>query len=521
MADELRRFLTNTALSRRSLLRTIGWGGGAWAGGVLLRGGVLPVMAAEPTGHSNVTPGSPIAAYTLRAERKEVAPAGTPVPAILLNGNMPGPELRVKEGELFRVQLQNALPDTPTTIHWHGLLVPAAMDGVPGISQDPVAPGQVFVYEYPIRQTGTYWYHSHYGFQEQIGCSGALIIEPRHESLKYDHDVVLFISDWLNSNPEAIIPTLRQEAEKMGGMKMGGPGGSGDKAGMKTEGPDPRPTMGQNKGSMQMGGGPDLADVKYSAFLLNGKANGNPWTCKARPGQRIRFRIINGSGSTFFRFMIDSHSLLITHADGEAVRPLEVDNLLLGTAECYDVLVTAGASGAYTIRAEAQDGSGAALGVLHTPDAQVAMNPGPPKWGARQLSYAQLQAVRPTTLPEGPLNSFKLVLGGNMGKYIWNINDQYYPQADPLLIQEGQRVQVEIFNNTDMFHPMHLHGHFFRLLSRTGEDPLAPLKHTVSVAPKATVKFEFAADNPGRWFFHCHNLYHLETGMARQWQYKI
>src|SRR5262245_54656403 len=247
MADQLRRFVTNTAFSRRSLLRTIGWGGGAWAGGVLLRGGVLPVMAAAPTRPSKATTESPIAAYTLRAERKDVAPAGVLVPAVLLNGSMPGPELRVKEGELFRVQLQNALPDTPTTIHWHGLLVPAAMDGVPGISQDPIAPGQVFVYEYPIRQTGTYWYHSHYGFQEQIGCSGALLIEPRHEPLKYDHDVVLFISDWLNSNPEAIIPALRQEGDKMGkmgGMKMGGPGSvGGDKTDMKIEGSDTRQTM--------------------------------------------------------------------------------------------------------------------------------------------------------------------------------------------------------------------------------------------------------------------------------------
>jgi FtsP/CotA-like multicopper oxidase with cupredoxin domain len=293
----------------------------------------------------------------------------------------------------------------------------------------------------------------------------------------------------------------------MGAMRMGE--GQGSETGEKT------------MGSMQMSGGADVADVKYDAFLLNGKPNADPWTCKARAGERIRFRLINGGASTFFRFMIDGHSLLITHADGEAVQPVEVDSLLLGMAECYDAIVTVAASGTYTIRAEAQDGSGAALGVLYTSDVKPAVSQEPAHWGPHQLQYHELQAVAPTTLPDGPIHKIRLTLGGNMSQYVWSINDQYYPQAEPLLIREGERVQVEMVNTTAMFHPMHLHGHFFRLLTRTRDDPLAPLKHTVSVAPRETVRFEFAANNPGKWFFHCHNLYHLKTGMAREWHYKV
>jgi FtsP/CotA-like multicopper oxidase with cupredoxin domain len=436
-------------------------------------------------------------AYTFRIEKSEVSPAGKPVGATLVGGELPGPEIRIKEGELLRVKVQNAM-DEPTTIHWHGLLLPAAMDGVPDLTQAPIQPGQVFLYEFPIRQSGTFWYHSHVELQEQSGLSGPFIIEPKEEPLKYDHDYVLFVTDWLNSDPNEVIPRLRKEGMAMR-AKM--------KPGMK----------------MKMGEA-DLSDVRYDAFLLNGKSNHSPWSRAARPGDRIRFRLINGGASTFFRFMIDGHSLTITHADGEPVKPVEVDNLLIGSGECYDMLVKVGASGAYTIRAEAQDGSGAALGVLHTRDANAVLNPKPPLWGKRTLDYSQLLSSHPTRLPAGPERRFTLALGGDMMNYVWKINDQAYPQADPLVIKEGERIFVEVKNNTKMFHPMHLHGHFYRLLSGrggpSGED-FAPRKHTAWVAPDGTLKFEFFADSPGKWFFHCHNLYHLVAGMAREWHYTI
>jgi FtsP/CotA-like multicopper oxidase with cupredoxin domain len=196
-------------------------------------------------------------------------------------------------------------------------------------------------------------------------------------------------------------------------------------------------------------------------------------------------------------------------------------------------MVTMGPSGSYTIRAEAQDGSGQAIGVLHTPDAKPKANLSAPNWGPRLLSYAQLRALEPTSPPLGARNTIVLDLMGDMSTYTWTINGFVYPTPDPkisarpqdppeaLVITTGDRVFVSIKNLTKMWHPMHVHGHFFRLLSPGLDDEFRPLKHTVNVPPGALVRFEFVADNPGRWFFHCHNLYHLIAGMAREFIYKI
>jgi FtsP/CotA-like multicopper oxidase with cupredoxin domain len=268
---------------------------------------------------------------------------------------------------------------------------------------------------------------------------------------------------------------------------------------------------------MKMGGGADLSDVKYPSFLLNGTAPAKPWTLAARPGERIRLRIVNAAGSTYFRVMLDGHRLEVTHADGIAVQPVAADQLLMGMAENYDVVVTLAKSGSYTLHAVAQDGSGQAIGVLHTPDVAPAANREMPTFSGKALQYGQLRALAPTTLPAGELRTFRLPLQGDMQKYVWMIDGQVWPKADPLRIKPGERVQIEMTNQTMMWHPMHLHGHFFRVLQGAGD--FCPLKHTVNVAPGETVRVEFTADNPGRWFFHCHNVYHLEAGMAREFVY--
>jgi FtsP/CotA-like multicopper oxidase with cupredoxin domain len=270
---------------------------------------------------------------------------------------------------------------------------------------------------------------------------------------------------------------------------------------------------------MASSGGADLSDVKYPAFLLNGRAPAAPWTLEARSGERIRLRLVNGGASTYFRVQLDGHALEVTHADGLAVQPVEVDEILMGMGETYDVVVRLAKPGSWTLHAVAQDGSGQAIGVLHTAGSAPTPNVSMPAPGKRVLAYAQLRALQPTTLPEGPVKSFRLPLQGDMQRYVWLIDGQAWPKADALEIGRGDRVQVEIVNQTMMWHPMHLHGHFFRLLNGAGD--LCPLKHTVNVAPGETVRFEFTADNPGRWFFHCHNLYHLEGGMAREFVYTI
>ncbi len=478
-------------ISRRDLLRA-GLAGVAGGGALTLpqsgRGQALAAPRQAPPPNYVPRPGA--AHNRFRVGVTQLNPDGRqPVTGITVNGRSPGPEIRAREGSMLRVVAENTLTDEPTAIHWHGLLLPAGMDGVPNVANDPIAPRRFYVYEFPLRQSGTYWYHSHWQLQEQIGLAGPLIIEAAVEPLRVDHDVVVMLGDWLHASPYAALETLRK-------------------------GPDKPMAPASNPAEMK----PDLADLKYDAFLLNGRGTQDPWTFAARPGARIRLRIINAGASTYFRLRLDGHPLTITHADGLAVLPVRVDHLLMGMAEIYDAVVTLSAAGSYTLHAVAIDGSGQAIGVLHTPDVKPQPNRGMPSFDGRALDYRDLRAVSPTTLPAGPVRPFTLALQGNMARYVWSINGQVYPKTDPLLIREGERVQIEMRNETAMWHPMHLHGHFFRVLQGAGAQ--APLKHTVNVAPRETIRIEFTADNPGRWIFHCHNLYHFEAGMARVFEYE-
>jgi FtsP/CotA-like multicopper oxidase with cupredoxin domain len=513
------RAAESRGLTRRALLRDVAVGGALLAGGRVAR--VAAMQSPETPAY---VPRPNRTQYAIDVGNVSINPDGTqPVAAVLANGTLPGTEIRVREGDQLRIVVGNRLADSPTSIHWHGLLVPAGMDGVPDVSNAPIAPGRTYVYEYPIRQSGTYWYHSHYGFQEQRGCYGAFIIEPAQEPLATDHDAVVLLGDWLHRNPSDVFAALRgqrQSTRKPMPMRSGAamtmrratPRAGATPPGGGTQMGSAMPTA----GAMKMGSA-DVSDVKYDAFLLNGRGTADPWSLAVRPGERVRLRIINGAGSTYFRVRCDAHPLQITHADGLAVEPVTVDHLLIGMGEVYDALVTIGGAGSYTLHAVAQDGSGQALAVLHTPDVAPQANRAMPSFDGRALSYADLRAPAATTLPDGPLRQFRLPLGGDMARYVWMIGGQVWPKAEPLLIRRGDRVQLELINQSGMWHPMHLHGHFFRVLQGAGE--YCPLKHTVNVAPAETVRIEFTADNPGNWFFHCHNTYHLEAGMARVIEY--
>lgn len=474
----------------------------------LLTGGAATALAAlgtrAPAGAAP-SPSSPIPhpdspQYVLTVATTTLDPDGkAAVAGVTANGTYPGPLIRAREGDVLRVQVANRLTTGPTSIHWHGMLVPAAMDGVPGISNAPIAAERVAIYEYPLRQSGTYWYHSHVGFQEQIGLAGPLVVDPVDEPLRADRDVVVMLSDWTHQSPDAIFATLR-----------GGPKPMGDMAKEEGAGMAGMPTA-------KAGAPDDLSDVRYDAFLVNGRGPDDPWTLEARPGETLRLRLINAGASTYFRVRLDGHPLRITHADGLPVEPVTVDHVLMGMAECYDATVTLAGSGSYTLHAVAQDGSGQALGVIHTPDTKPAPNRAMPAFDGRALGYADLRSPIATTLPDGPAHPIDLPLGGDMQRYVWTLGGEAWPDAQPLLIRQGERVQLTLENRTMMWHPMHLHGHFFRVLQGAGDH--APLKHTANVAPGETLRLEFTADNPGRWFFHCHNLYHLEGGMARMFEY--
>lgn len=448
--------------------------------------------------------------HVFAIDTQKVSPLGVPVEAILVNGQNPGPEIRFHEGDMFRVLLQNKA-NTPTTVHWHGLIVPNWMDGVPGITQMPIGPKQSFFVEYPIVQTGSYWYHSHFELQEQSALRGPYVIEEKNPDHDYDYDVTCFATDWLNQSPYDVVPEIRGEKPKSKAVE------------------EPTGERYNLPGAKK----PFNVDVNYPGFMLNTGTNDDPWTFACKAGDRLRLRLINGATSATFRVALDGHEMTVIQADGNACEPFTVDNLVIAVAERYDVLVTIKESGSYSLHWAGVGQSEQVVGVIHTKDAKPKPNRDRPTFEGRAggvPNYASMRAPYETTLPEGPVKTFDIELGGMMKKYLWSMGGKYFPELYvpkalgedvPLNIEYGDRIRIRFTNKTMMYHPMHVHGHFFRVLAKPGDwgQRDAVVKDTVAVGPGQRVDIEFFADNPGRWFFHCHNLYHLAAGMARVIQY--
>ncbi len=432
------------------------------------------------------TPTGPTRTVRLRAEEIEIEVApGRRYRTWGYNGSFPGPELRVREGEQLQVVIENHLPEG-TTIHWHGVPVPNAMDGVPGLTQDPIAPGETFTYTFVAAPSGSYLYHSHMGLQLDRGLLGALIIEETTPHVSYDREYTLVLDDFLPGAPRP----LTAAAPGMRGRGMMGRG--------------------------MMGGMMGVQVPPYAGSLINGRLPEAAPVFEVRRGERVRLRLLNPSGASTFRFAIDGHPLLVTHADGRPVEPVRVDNLLISMGERYDVVIEADNPGRWAIVAVPVEGTHPpARAVLHYRESRARGLPSglPETLRGRPLDYDDLKCLE--MLPaQRPDRTFDLLLsGGMMMDLRWTINGQAYPDAEPLEIARGERVRFRMVNHSMMLHPMHLHGHFFRV----GD----ALKDTVLVPPHmGRVVFDFVADNPGRWFFHCHNLYHLESGMAREVRYR-
>jgi len=480
-------------LDRRTLLKS------ALAAPALAMVGPLRLAAAETAG--TVWPAGADPKYRLKVAAREISPFGKPTQALLANGTWPGTDMRFTKGEDFRVLVENDLKE-PTAIHWHGLILPNLQDGVPGVTQAPIAAGESLYYAFPLVQAGTYWYHSHFGLQEQQGLSGPLIVEDPKEPLGYDEDGVVYLSDVIDQPPATIMAGLKGDTIDVSGSEP-------------YADPD---------------GLPFSTDVPYAGLLLNGKAPAKPWTKSVKPGARLRLRLINGSGSSYFRVAIDGLAMTVVAADGEAVRPLEVDNLVLATAQRYDVLVTLPKSGSHTLHAAALGLDEEALGVLHTRDVEPKVDRARAAFQGRHLEVADLTALVETSLPSPPDRIYKVVLSGDMRRYLWQMNGESWPEPYAEFagdtaretyydVTEGQVIRFDFVNETPMVHPMHLHGHVFRVLAEGRDPATAPLRDTVSVPPKGKISIEFLANNPGRWFFHCHNIWHLAVGMAQAVRY--
>jgi FtsP/CotA-like multicopper oxidase with cupredoxin domain len=421
---------------------------------------------------------------------------------------VPGRELRVTEGDILEVAIRNDLPEH-TTIHWHGLALRNDMDGVHDLTQAPIRPGESFTYRFTVPDPGTYWFHPHMGLQLDRALYAPLIVEERVSPGDYDVDQAIVLDDWL----DGIGGTPEETFDSLIGM------------GMHMDGMDGMDGMGEmDMDGMGMGGmsmftsdllGGDAGDVDYPLHLLNGHPSSDPPTIEVPAGGRARLRFVNAGSDTAYRVAVGGHRMTVTHTDGFPIEPVVVDAVLIGMGERYDVIVEP-ASGAWPLVALAEGKDVTASAIIRTSDASASAPPPPTdarpaELDGRLLTYTELRAAEAVRLDgRQPDVSETIRLIGSMMPYSWAFDGAAFPDRAPVEIRQGQRVRLAFENTTSMWHPIHLHGHTFRI----GTDPSGPRKDTVNVLPRETVIVEFDADNPGQWMAHCHNTYHLERGMA-------
>lgn len=536
--------------------------------------------------------------YHLTIDYKTVNLTGKDVTGMVINDGIPGPILRFKEGKHAVIKVTNNM-DVETSVHWHGLLLPNYMDGVPYLTTPPIRPGKTLTYDFPLTHSGTYWFHSHTGLQEQRGVYGSIIIEPKERTLKYDKDLVLVLSDWTDENPHQILKNLKRHNDWYG-YKVGNAPSllKSIKSG----------TVGSQLKlwSMKMPG-MHISDIPYDAFLVNGKEE--QVYDQFKPGEKVRVRVINAGASSYFWLNIAGGHLNIVSADGIDVQPVHVPKVLIGLAETYDFIVEVKEGQSLEFQATAQDVTGSASAFIGSGEKVYAKDIPKPDYqemGARMAemhggsghdmslqaeekgemseidhsamnhdgmemdhskmsmnedsnkkeeasheghqmgememmdhsehnmnadptapmtmwdvgySNSILKSKEKTTIHSGDsLRSLTFNLTGNMWRYTWSINGEVLSAADKIRIKKGEVVQITLNNTTMMHHPMHLHGHFFRVLNGNGE--YSPLKHTVDVPPMSRITIEFEANEEKDWFFHCHVLYHMKAGMARIFSYE-
>jgi len=498
--------------------------------------------------------------YDLEIKKQDVFITGKAVASITVNGQIPAPTLRFTEGEDVEIRVKNSM-DESSSIHWHGILLDGAMDGVPGLNGfNGIDPHTTFTYKFKVRQAGTYWYHSHSNIQEQLGVYGSIAIEPKTIIEKVDRDYIVLLSDFTEENPNTIINNLKIDSGYYNYNKRTVVTFFKD---VKQNGFLKTFRDYTSWGQMRMDP-TDLADVTKYHFLTNGKTADQNWTGIFKKGEKVKLRFINASAMTIYDVMIPGLKMKVVEADGQPIKPVMVDEFRFGVAETYDVIVEPKEDKAYTIMAQSIDRTGYARGTLAPqegmngeipkmrPRALLTMadmnhgsmsnmqgmdegmnmedmdhaamghdmsnmssmksgwaNAGTPD-GNKALKYSDLISLYPQKDLRQPTKELEFRFGGTMNRYIWTINGEKFPK--PTHVKFGERVRLKFVNDTMMAHPIHLHGMFMQL--ENGQDmKWMPNKHTVIVPPAQTITLLLTADEAGEWAFHCHLLYHMANGM--------
>ena len=502
--------------------------------------------------------------------------------AIAVNGQIPMPTLTFTKGDIAEIVVHNKLKES-TSLHWHGLFVPNKEDGVPYLTQMPIEPNETFTYRFPIIQSGTHWYHSHSGMQEQLGMYGSLILKKKKDDPTFRKGIddlpqlPIILSEWTDIKPKNVHRML-SSANDWGSIKKGTVQSYSEaiKAGhFKTK------LVNEWKRMLAM----DVSDVYYDKFLINGQNESQ--LSQFKGGDKIRLRITNGGASSYFWLNWAGGKMTVVANDGNDVEPVEVDRLIIGAAETYDVVVTIPNDDlAYEFLATPEDRTKSAS--IYLGNGQIQLNSRMPKLkyfegmkmmndmvnmdgsmddmgmdmsyqqmdmntvmypeitghSTKQakemkmdgsmnhsnhsmepdqdivtLNYGMLKAPMPTNLPkDAPVRELRFELTGNMNRYVWSMDNVVLSETDKILIKKGENVRITIYNNSMMRHPMHLHGHDFRVLN--GQGDYAPLKNVLDIMPMETDIIEFNANSEGDWFFHCHILYHMMSGMNRVFSYE-
>ncbi|MET7903585.1 multicopper oxidase family protein [Streptomyces sp. NPDC005355] len=466
----------------------------------------------------------PVRRFTLTATATTLDIGARTVKSWAYEDQVPGQEIRVTAGDTLAVRLANNLPQS-TSLHWHGIRLRNDMDGVPGVTQRPIATGASFDYRFAVPNPGTYWIHPHSGVQLDRALYAPLIVEDPKEPLAYDKEWVVVLDDWLDgvkgSTPEAVLEEL---GGGMGGHGMDGGGMDGqDMSGMRhgaatmslRSKPSPKasPSPSPSGPSRRLVGatssllGGEAGDVAYPYYLVNGRTPQSPQVFRAKRGDRVRIRIINAGGDTAFRVALGGHQMTVTHTDGYPVVPVTTDALLLGMGERYDVLVTV-KDGVFPFAALAEGKMRSAMAVLRTRGTAAEKFPRPKELDGKLLTAGRLRAAEDVRLtPREPDRTIRMRLTGSMERWNWAINDKPYDPSQRYPVRAGERVRLTFINGTQMWHPVHLHGHIFALPDG------GPRKDTTILLPHQKVSVDFDADNPGLWMVHCHNVYHSESGM--------